>query len=150
MLYFNFKNGTKMINYKISTDKNKLDIKAIHDFLTNRSYWAKGRSLETVKRSIDNSLCFGMYDNSDSLIGFARAVTDFATYAYIMDVFILEDFRNNGLGKKLVEGIVQHPDLKGLQRIMLATKDAHGLYEKYGFKVTVIPDKLMEIVNKPQ
>ena len=139
-----------MINYKISTDKNKLDIKAIHDFLTNRSYWAKGRSLETVKRSIDNSLCFGMYDNSDSLIGFARAVTYFATYAYIMDVFILEDFRNNGLGKKLVEGIVQHPDLKGLQRIMLATKDAHGLYEKYGFKVTVIPDKLMEIVNAPQ
>lgn len=139
-----------MIDYIISTDKNKLDIKAIHDFLTNRSYWAKGRSLETVKRSIDNSLCFGMYDNSDRLIGFARAVTDFATYAYIMDVFILEDFRNNGLGKKLVEGIVQHPDLKGLQRIMLATKDAHGLYEKYGFKVTVIPDKLMEIVNKPQ
>lgn len=139
-----------MIDYIISTDKNKLDIKAIHDFLTNRSYWAKGRSLETVKRSIDNSLCFGMYDNSDRLIGFARAVTDFATYAYIMDVFILEDFRNNGLGKKLVEGIVQHPDLKGLQRIMLATKDAHGLYEKYGFKVTVIPDKLMEIVNVPQ
>lgn len=139
-----------MIDYIISTYKNKLDIKAIHDFLTNRSYWAKGRSLETVKRSIDNSLCFGMYDNSDRLIGFARAVTDFATYAYIMDVFILEDFRNNGLGKKLVEGIVQHPDLKGLQRIMLATKDAHGLYEKYGFKVTVIPDKLMEIVNKPQ
>ena len=139
-----------MIDYKISTDKNKLDIKAIHDFLTNSSYWAKDRSFEIVKRSIDNSLCFGMYDSKDRLIGFARVVTDYAIFAYIMDVFILEDFRNHGLGKKLMDYIMQHPDLQGLQRIMLATKDAHGLYEKYGFKLTESADKLMEIVNKPQ
>jgi len=139
-----------MIDYKISTDKNKLDLKAIHDFLTNRSYWAKGRSFETVKRSIDNSLCFGMYDNSDRLIGFARVLTDYAVFAYIMDVFIIEDFRNKGLGKILLDNIMQHQDLQGLQRIMLATNDAHGLYEKYGFKLTVSADKLMEIVNKPQ
>lgn len=136
--------------YKISTDKNKLDIKVIHDFLTNRSYWAKGRSFETVKRSIDNSLCFGIYDNSDNLIGFARVLTDYAVFAYIMDVFILEEFRNLGLGKQLMDYIMHYPDLQGLQRIMLATKDAHGLYEKYGFKMTAIADKLMEIVNKPQ
>ncbi len=138
-----------MIDYKISTDRNKLDITAIHDFLTNRSYWAKGRSFETVKRSVDNSLCFGMYDSQDRLIGFARVVTDYAIFGYIMDVFILEDFRNQGLGKKLMDYIMQHPDLRGLQRIMLATKDAHGLYEKYGFKLTESADKLMEIVNKP-
>ena len=138
-----------MIDYKISTDRNKLDITAIHDFLTNRSYWAKGRSFETVKRSVDNSLCFGMYDSQDRLIGFARVVTDYAIFGYIMDVFILEDFRNQGLGKKLMDYIMQHPDLRGLQRIMLATKDAHGLYEKYGFKLTESNDKLMEIVNKP-
>jgi len=132
-----------MIDYKISTDRNKLDITAIHDFLTNRSYWAKGRSFETVKRSVDNSLCFGMYDSQDRLIGFARVVTDYAIFGYIMDVFILEDFRNQGLGKKLMDYIMQHPDLRGLQRIMLATKDAHGLYEKYGFKLTESADKLM-------
>jgi N-acetylglutamate synthase-like GNAT family acetyltransferase len=139
-----------MVEYKISTDKNKLDIKAIHDFLANRSYWAKERSLDTVKRSVDNSLCFGMYDAQDRLVGFARVVTDYAIFAYIMDVFILEDFRNQGLGKKLMDYIMQYPDLQELQRIMLATKDAHGLYEKYGFKLTVSADKLMEIVNKPQ
>jgi N-acetylglutamate synthase-like GNAT family acetyltransferase len=139
-----------MIDYKISTEKDKLDVKVIHDFLTNRSYWAKGRSFETVKRSIKNSLCFGMYDSQERLIGFARVLTDYAIFAYIMDVFILEDFRNQGLGKKLMDYIMSHPDLQGLQRIMLATKDAHGLYEKYGFKLTVSADKLMEIVNKPR
>jgi GNAT superfamily N-acetyltransferase len=139
-----------MIDYKISTDKDKLDLKVIHDFLTNRSYWAKGRSFETVKRSVDNSLCFGLYDNVDRLIGFARVLTDYAIFAYIMDVFILEDFRNKGLGKKLMDYIMQYPDLQGIQRIMLATKDAHGLYAKYGFKMTVSADKLMEIVNKPK
>lgn len=135
-----------MTEYTISTDKSKLDLKAIHDFLSNRSYWGKNRSFETVKRSVDNSLCFGMYDNADRLIGFARIVTDYAVFAYIMDVFILEDFRNQGLGKKLMDYIMQYPDLKGLHRIMLATKDAHGLYEKYGFKMTASADRLMEIV----
>lgn len=142
--------ASDMIDYKISTDKNKLDLETIHDFLTNRSYWAKERSFETVKRSIDNSLCFGLYDKKDILIGFARVVTDYAVFAYIMDAFILENYRNQGLGKKLMDFITKYPDLQGLQRIMLATSDAHRLYEKYGFKVTVSADKIMEIVNKPR
>jgi GNAT superfamily N-acetyltransferase len=135
----------KMIDYKISTDKNKLDLILIHDFLSNRSYWAKGRSFETVKRSVENSLCFGMYDSAGKMIGFARIVSDYAVFAYIMDVFILEEYRNQGLGKHLMDFIMQYPNLQGLQRIMLATKDAHGLNEKYGFKITVSADKIMEI-----
>ena len=139
-----------MSKYKISTDKDKLDLMAIHDFLTNRSYWAIGRSFETVKRSIENSICFGVYDSSDKFVGFARVLTDFAVFAYIMDVFILEDYRKQGLGKQLMSAIMQHSDLQCLKRIMLATNDAHELYEKYGFKRTVSPEKIMEIVNKPQ
>ena len=91
-----------------------------------------------------------MYINSDKLIGFARVLTDYAVFGYIMDVFILEDYRKQGLGKQLMDSIMQHPDLQGLQRIMLATKDAHGLYEQYGFRITTSADKLMEIVNKPK
>lgn len=139
-----------MSNYKISTDKDKLDLIAIHDFLTNRSYWARGRSFETVKRSIENSICFGVYDNTDKLVGFARVLTDSAVFAYIMDVFILEDFRKQGLGKQLMDAIMKYPDIQGLQRVMLATNDAHKLYEKFGFVVTEIPNKIMEFVNKTQ
>jgi len=139
-----------MSKYKISTDKDKLDVIAIHDFLTNRSYWAIGRSFETVKRSIENSICFGVYDSSDKLVGFARVLTDYAVFAYIMDVFILEDYRKQGLGKQLMSAIMQHSELQGLKRIMLATNDAQELYEKYGFKRTVTPEKIMEIVNKPK
>ena len=139
-----------MTGYTISTDKDRLDIIVIHDFLSNRSYWAKNRSYETVVRSVENSLCFGMYNESETMIGFARVVSDFAVFAYIMDVFILEEYRNKGLGKKLMDGIMKHPDLQGLQRIMLATKDAHEMYRKFGFKMTESADKLMEIVNKPQ
>lgn len=138
-----------MTKYEISTDKNKLDLRVIHDFLTNRSYWAKGRSLETVRRSVENSLCFGLYEETDKLIGFARVVTDYAVFAYLMDVFILEDYRKRGLGRQLMNSIMQHPDLQGLQRFMLATDDAQGLYGKFGFKLTVSSDKLMEIVSKP-
>lgn len=136
-----------MENFSISTDKTKLDVKAIHEYLSNRSYWAKGRSMAVVERSIQNSLCFGLYDENKNLIGFARVVTDYAIFAYLMDVFILEDYRNFGLGKFLMDYIMKYPELQGLQRFMLATKDAHGLYEKYGFKLTQSADKLMEIVN---
>lgn len=136
-----------MIDYSISTDKSKLDIHAIHDFLTNRSYWARGRSYDEVKRSIDNSLCFGMYDSADKLIGFARVVSDCSVFAYILDVFILEEYRGRGLSLKLMDHIMEHPDLQGLHRIMLATKDAHSLYEKFGFKRTESADKLMELVH---
>lgn len=139
-----------MIDFTISTDKSLLDIVTIHDYLSNRSYWAKGRSLETVKRSIENCLCFGVYDSSGKLIGFARVLTDYAVFAYLMDVFILEEYRNQGLAKELMKSIMTHPGLQGLQRFMLATNDAHKLYEQFGFRVTVIPEKIMEIVNKPR
>lgn len=139
-----------MNTYTISTDKSKLDIPVIHDYLTHRSYWAKGRSIETVMRSIEHCICFAVYDSSDKLVGFARVLTDYAVFAYLMDVFILEEHRNQGLSKLLMDAIVNHPDLQGLQRFMLATADAHTLYEKYGFTLTAIPDKIMEIVNSPR
>jgi N-acetylglutamate synthase-like GNAT family acetyltransferase len=139
-----------MNDITISTDKRLLDIVTIHDYLSNRSYWAKGRSLETVKRSIENSLCFGVYEASGKLAGFARVLTDYAVFAYLMDVFILEEYRNRGLAKELMKRIMTHPDLQCLQRFMLATSDAHKLYEQFGFGVTVIPEKIMEIVNKPR
>jgi len=137
-----------MIDFYISTEKSKLDIKTIHEFLTNRSYWAKGRSFETVKCSIENSLCFGLYNKSDNLLGFARVVTDYSVFAYIMDVIVLEEYRNQGLGKKLMDYIMKYPKLQGLHRIMLGTTDAHGLYEKYGFRVSANPSNIMEVVNK--
>jgi GNAT superfamily N-acetyltransferase len=136
-----------MINTRISTDKDTLDLKVIHDYLSNRSYWAMGRDIEVVKCSIDNSLCFGMYDDSNKLIGFARVLTDNAVFAYIMDLFILEKFRQQGLGKRLMDYIISYPDLLNVKRIMLATKDAHGLYERCGFSLTKHADKLMELVN---
>jgi GNAT superfamily N-acetyltransferase len=136
-----------MDKYYISTDKNKLDLNVIHDYLCNHSYWAKDRTFDTVKRSIDNSLCFGLYNKSDSLIGFARILTDFAVFAYIMDVFIIDDYKRQGLGKYLMDYIIRYPDLKDVHRIMLATKDAHSFYEKYGFKLTEHADKLMDKVK---
>lgn len=139
-----------MTDYKVSTDKNKLDLKTIHDFLSNRSYWAKDRSYETVRRSVENSLCFGIYDEADKLVGFARVLTDYAVFAYLMDVFILEDHRQKGLGKMLMDAIMSHPDLQGLRRIMLATKDAHGLYAQYGFQAISNAQNFMELVNSPQ
>lgn len=133
----------------ISTDKSKLDIETIKDFLNNRSYWAKGRSIETIKKSIDNSLCFGVYTNEERLIGFARVVSDYAVYAWIMDVFIIEEYRRKGLGKLLMKTIMNYSDLQGLQRWGLATDDAHGLYKKFGFKPLSKPELMMEITNKP-
>lgn len=136
-----------MSEFSISTDKSKLDIAAIHDYLSNRSYWAQGRSLETVNTSIENSLCFGMYDEVGKQIGFARVATDFALFAYIMDVCVFEEFRGKGFGKELMNYIINYPSMRGIRRIMLATKDAHGLYEKYGFKVAAQPETLMELFN---
>ena len=129
--------------FKISTDKNKLDIVAIHDYLSNRSYWGQGRSVEAVRKSIDNSLCFGVYDKDDNFIGFARVVTDYTVFAYLLDLFILESHRNRGLGKSLVEHIVNDKAFKDV-RWRLDTKDAHELYRKYGFREPVFPEKIME------
>jgi GNAT superfamily N-acetyltransferase len=119
--------------YDISTDKERLDVAMIHDFLSNRSYWAKGIPLEVVRRSIEHALCFGVY-HADAQVGFARVVTDFSTIAYIGDLFILEQHRGKGLGKRLVKTIMEHPGLQGLRLWLLGTQDAHGLYEKFGFR----------------
>lgn len=131
-------------DYTFSTDKNKLDVKTIHGFLSN-SYWAQNIPVEIVKTSIENSFCFGVY-LYDKQVGFARVVTDFATFGYLADVFILEEHRGKGLSKKLMEFILSQPGLKGLRRFMLATRDAHKLYEQYGFKQLAKPDRIMEIV----
>ena len=139
-----------MAVYTISTDKSKLNLNAIHDFLNNHSYWAKGRSMETVQRSIENSLCFGLYNPEDELVGFARVVTDYAVFGYLMDVYVLEEYRKRGLGKQLMDSIMHHPDLQALQKFMLATNDAQGLYAQYGFKLTENADKIMEIVGIPR
>ena len=122
-------------NFILSTDPVKLDIPMIHDFLSNRSYWAKGVPYETVLASIKGALCFGLYFDGRQ-IGFARAVTDHVTVAYLADVFILEEYRGEGLGKWLVDGILKHPDFQDLRRIMLLTSTAQSLYSKFGFTTT--------------
>jgi GNAT superfamily N-acetyltransferase len=132
-------------HFTISTENEKFDIDSIHSFLT-RSYWAEGISKEVIKRSIEGSLCFGVFINSKQ-IGFARMITDKATFAYLADVFIIEEYRGLGLSKWLMEVIMAHPDLKGLRRMMLATKDAHGLYEKFGFTPLNNVDRWMQIHN---
>ena len=129
-------------DFFISTDPTLLNLGVIHDFLT-RSYWAKGISVEVVKRSMENSLCFGVYHNQQQ-VGFARIITDYATFAYLADVFIVEDYRGQGLSKWLMETIVAHPDLQGLRRWMLATRDAHELYRQYGFTDLASPERWME------
>jgi GNAT superfamily N-acetyltransferase len=131
---------------QISTDKKRLDIPLIHEFLSKESYWGKGRDIETVKRSIENSFCFGVY-NDDTQIGFARVVTDYAVFAWILDVFIIEDYKGKGYGKKLMSAIMTQDKLQNLQRWGLGTDDAHGLYEQFGFKPLRKPQSMMEIVT---
>ena len=117
--------------YTISTDRARLDVDALHGFLV-KSYWATGMQREALERAILNSLCFGVYHGTQQ-IGFARAITDLATYAYLADVFIVEAYRGRGLSKWLMECILAHPDLQGLRRFALFTRDAAGLYTQYGF-----------------
>lgn len=128
--------------FLISTDSQRLNLKLIHDFLTH-SYWASGRDLAAVKKSIDNSLPFGIYWRTQQ-IGFARAITDKTTYAYLSDVFIVESFRGKGLGKWLVETVVSHPELQGLRKWSLSTADAHQLYRQLGFTEARYPSRHME------
>ncbi len=129
--------------YLISTDRSRLDVELIHDYLSNTSYWATGRSLEVVQRSIENSLSFGIYKGSEQ-VGFARVVTDYATFAWIADVFVLPEHRSRGLSKRLMEVILLHPRLQGFRRWVLSTKDAHGLYERFGFIKLHRPERWME------
>jgi len=124
----------KMQDYMISTNKKLLDIHVIHNYLTERSYWAQGIPIKTVQRSIRHSICFGVYDK-EKLVGFARLVTDQATFAYLADVFILESHRGLGLSKWLMQCIHEYPGTKNLRRWMLTTKDAHGLYAQFGWKL---------------
>ena len=129
--------------FYISTEKEKMDIDLIHSFLT-RSYWAEGISKEIVRRSIEGALCFGVFEN-EKQIGFARMITDRATFAYLADVFIIDEYRGLGLSKWLMEVIMSHPDLQGLRRLMLATRDAHELYKKFGFTQLNNVDRWMHI-----
>lgn len=132
--------------FVISTDKSKLNVDTIHNYLCNESYWAKNIPVETVIKSIDGSCCFGLYVNENSIakqIGFARVVTDYATFAYLADVFVLETYRGKGLSKWLMKMIMNCPDLQGLRRWLLATKDAHGLYTKFGFSALDKPERIM-------
>jgi GNAT superfamily N-acetyltransferase len=131
--------------FTISTDRALLDRDAIHAFLA-ASYWAGGIPRETLDRAIENALCFGIYDG-DRQVGFARVVSDFATFAYLADVFVVDSHRGRGLSKWLMEVIMGHPRLQGLRRWSLATRDAHGLYARYGFRRPENPDRLMEIVD---
>jgi GNAT superfamily N-acetyltransferase len=131
-------------DYEISTDPSRFDIETIQCFLAG-SYWAAGVPLEVVQLSIEHSLSFGIYLGSrKSQVGFARVITDYATFAYLADVFVLEEHRGRGLAAWLMEVIVSHPDLQGLRRWMLATRDAHGLYERFGFEVVKQPERWME------
>ena len=132
--------------FLVSTNPTRLDLDVIHGFLSS-CYWAKGIPRQIVARSIKHSLCFGVYDGSGAQVGFARVISDFATYAYIADVFVLESHRGQGLGKLLMEGITQHPELQGLRRWSLSTLDAHGLYAQFGFTSLKWPERYMEILR---
>lgn len=129
--------------FTISTDKSRLDTDFIQQSLSG-TYWAEDIPKSIVEKSIENSLCFGIYEG-EKQIGLARMITDKATFAYLCDVFIDEKYRGNGLSKWMMSVIMDHPDLQGLRRFMLGTKDAHGLYRKYGFNELVAPERWMEI-----
>lgn len=135
----NWTNG----EFTISTDASRLQIDVIQSFLANDSYWAHERTLEQTTTAIENSICFGVY-SGDRQIGFARVVSDKATFAYVGDVFVLAEFRGRGLSKWLMQAVVEHPELQGLRRWVLATLDAHGLYEQFEFAGLRHPERWME------
>lgn len=129
--------------FTISTDKSRIQFDVIQQFLAEESYWARERRPEQTKAAIENSLCFSLY-RADEQIGFARVISDLATFAYLGDVFVLQEFRGRGLSKWLMETIVSHPDLQGLRRWVLATRDAHGLYKQFEFAELRFPERWME------
>lgn len=130
--------------FVISTDRGRLNLNVVHGFLTD-CYWARGIPREVVARSIEHALCFGIYDGEGAQVGFARVISDFATIAYIGDVFVLETHRGHGLGKWLMQCIMQHPALQNLRRWILTTRDAHGLYSDVGFTPVKFPERYMEL-----
>ena len=133
--------------YTISTDNDRLNLPLIHDFIANQSYWGRGRNLETVQLALENSLNFGVYKN-DEQVGFARVVTDYCTFAWLADVFVVEEHRGMGLSKWLMEVVTNHPQLINMRRWILATKDAHGLYEQFGFAALLQAERWMERFNE--
>jgi len=135
---------TIITNVLFSTDKTKLQFDVIHAYLSKESYWAQNIPLEIIKKSAEGSLCFAVYFNHKQ-IGYARVITDRATFGYLADVFILEEHRGKGLSKQLMQFIMAHPDLKKLRRFMLATRDAQELYKKFGFTSLAKPENIMEI-----
>jgi len=131
-------------SFLYSDNKELLDANAIHKYLSEESYWAQSIPKEIVLKAINGSVCFGAYDNGLQ-IAFARVITDGATFGYLADVYVLESYRKKGVSKNLIKLIMSYPAFLGLRRFMLATKDAHSLYEKYGFKKLSTPDRFMEI-----
>lgn len=136
--------------YEISTDRARVDRDLTHRFLSEESYWSPGVARDVVERAIDQSIVFGLYQHADGAqVGFARVVTDRATFAWLCDVFVLPEHRGNSLGKWLIECVIAHPELQGLRRLLLGTRDAQGLYAQYGF-TPVAPDRLMERRAQPR
>ncbi|HEX7832359.1 MAG TPA: GNAT family N-acetyltransferase [Thermoanaerobaculia bacterium] len=127
---------------EITTDRARMDVARIYDYLSNESYWSRGIPRERVERSIENSLCFGAFDDGVQ-IGFARVITDYATFAYIADVFVLESHRGRGVSKQIMQAIIDHPPLQGLRRWLLVTRDAQGLYAQFGFAPLDAPERHM-------
>jgi GNAT superfamily N-acetyltransferase len=130
-------------SFEVSTDQSRLDIPMLYRFLSEQSSWAVGIARPLVERAIENSLCFGAYLDGRQ-VGFARVITDFATYAHLADVFVVPEYRGHGYGKQLVAAVLRHPSLQRLRRFTLATTDAHSLYERFGFTTPRQPESLME------
>lgn len=138
-------------DFIISTDKSKLDVPVIHHYLSTSAYWAMHIPLATLQRSIENSCCFGLYKGAGNendrrqQVGFARVITDHATFGYLADVFVLDEYQKQGLGQWLMQTILQHPDLQGFRSWMLATRDAHSLYARFGFTALEKPERFMRL-----
>jgi len=135
-----------VVGYEISTDPDRLDVDLISRFLSAESYWSPGVPRDVVERSIDNSMCFGVYQG-ESQVGFARVVTDRATFALVADVFVLEPHRGKGISKWLMQAVLEHPELQGLRRLLLLTSDAHSLYAQFGFAEIANAWRFMEVLN---
>lgn len=132
----------------ITTDKNKMDVDMIYDFLTKDAYWAKGRSRTQVEKTIQHSLCFGAFNETGEQVGFARVATDFVIFAWLMDVFVVPEYKGKGIGKQLVESVISHPELKQVKGIGLRTEDAQGFYKEFGFEEISNPDTWMLKTNE--
>ena len=132
--------------FSVSTDRERLDLVFLHGFLSKEAYWCLNIPFDRVKRSVENSLNFGLY-HKDRQVGYARVITDYSTIAYLGDVFVIPEYRGKGLSKWLLQQVMDHPDLQGLRRWLLLTADAHELYKKFGWQPVVKPERYMELFN---